>query len=116
MTKHFICVICPRGCALNVTTEDGGAVSVEGNACIRGALYGKNEVTNPVRTLTTTMKTENGTLLPVKTAAPVPKAKLFEYMKIINQTTVKTPVEIGDVLIYNIGGSGADVVATKSMK
>ena len=52
----------------------------------------------------------------MKTAAPVPKAKLFECMEIINQTTAKTPVEIGDVLIYNIGGSGADVVATKSMK
>ena len=116
MTKNLVCVTCPRGCALNVTTENGVAVSVQGNACKRGELYGKNEVTNPVRTLTTTIKTENGALLPVKTAAPVPKAKLFECMEIINQTTAKTPVEIGDVLIYNIGGSGADVVATKSMK
>ena len=60
MTKNLVCVICPRGCALNVTTENGVAVSVQGNACKRGELYGKNEVTNPVRTLTTTIKTENG--------------------------------------------------------
>ncbi len=116
MMKTFTCVICPKGCSIQVETDGKNVVSVQGNACKRGALYAENEVTNPVRTLTTTVTTDYGTLLPVKTTAPVPKAKLFEFMKIINQTTAKIPVEIGDVLIYNIGGSGADVVAAKTMK
>ena len=115
MIKELTCVICPKGCCLKVQTEDG-TVSVSGNSCPRGQVYAKNEVINPVRTLTTTMKTDNGKFISVKTAEPVPKGKLLDFMKIINQTTAKTPVEIGEVLIYNIGESGIDVVATKSIK
>ena len=116
MTKEITCVICPRGCTVKVETDGDRILSITGNACPRGAVYAKNEVTNPLRTLTTTMRTKSGEFVPVKTADPVPKAKLFDYMKEINRTIVKTPVEIGDILIYNIGGSGANVVATKSVK
>lgn len=116
MIKQFTCVICPKGCTLKAEIKDGNVVSVQGNACPRGAAYAKSEILHPVRTLTTTIKTKNGQLLPVKTSAPVPKEKLFDYMNLINQKTVDLPVEIGDVLIYNIGDSGADVVATKTMK
>lgn len=116
MTKDLICVICPGGCALKVTVENGQVTSVLGNACPRGERYAESEIVNPVRTLTTTVKTDSGELLPVKTSAPVPKTKLFEYMNIINQTTVTTPVAIGRVLIYNIDGNGTNVVAAKSMK
>lgn len=116
MTKDLICVICPKGCALTAAIENGEVTSIRGNSCPRGESYAQSEITNPVRTLTTTMKTDNGRLLPVKTAAPVPKGKLFEYMDIINQTIAKTPIEIGQALIYNIGGSDINVVAAKSMK
>lgn len=116
MKKELICVICPKGCALSAEVENGEVISVTGNGCPRGTAYAKSEVINPVRTLTTTMRTDSGGLLPVKTAGPVPKSKLFELMRIINVQTAKTPVEIGDVLIYNIGGSGIDLIAAKSMK
>ena len=48
----------------------------------------------------------------MKSAAPVPKGLLFDCMKEINKVTVKAPVQIGDVVIRNILGTGVDIVAT----
>ncbi len=116
MKKELICVICPKGCPLSAEVENGQVIAVSGNTCPRGKTYAENEILNPVRTLTTTMKTDNGQFVSVRSADPLPKEKLFDYMDIINHTTAKTPVEIGDVLVYNIGESGVDIIATKNVK
>ena len=116
MKKDLICVICPKGCPLAAEVEDGKVISVSGNTCPRGKTYAENEILNPVRTLTTTMKTDNGKFVSVRSNAQLSKDKLFDYMDIINHTTAKTPVEIGDVLVYNIDGCGVDIIATKTVK
>ncbi len=53
--------------------------------------------------------------LPVKTSAPVPKAKNQEVMREINAITVRGPVRIGDLIAGNIAGTGVDLVATRTM-
>ena len=116
MKKEMICVICPKGCPLTAEVENNEIISVTGNTCPRGRVYAENEILNPVRTLTTTMKTDNGKFVSVRSEEPLPKGKLFEYMDIINHTTAKTPVEIGTVLVYNIGESGVNIIATKNVK
>ena len=116
MKKELICVICPKGCPMVAEIQDGKVISVTGNTCPRGKAYAENEITNPVRTLTTTMKANNGQLVSVRSSAPLSKDKLFDYMDTINRTTAKTPIEIGDVLIYNIDGNGSDIIATKTVK
>ena len=40
MEKEMICIVCPVGCHISVNTE---TYEVKGNACPRGALYGKEE-------------------------------------------------------------------------
>ena len=116
MKKELICVICPKGCPLVAEVENNEVISVSGNTCPRGKTYAENEILNPVRTLTTTMKTDNGKFVSVRSEQPLPKEKMFDYMNIINQTIVKTPVEIGTVLVYNIGESGVNIIATKNVK
>ena len=66
MVRELICIVCPRGCHLKVDSDN---LKVSGNGCIRGEKYGVSEVTNPVRTVTSTMKVDNGELklIPVKT-------------------------------------------------
>lgn len=114
MKKSLICVSCPLGCPIEVEIENGEVIAVTGNTCKRGDAYARAEITNPVRSLTTSVKVENGIhpVVPVKSAGAIPKDKMFECMNVINSVTVKAPVKIGDVVIENILGLGVDIVAT----
>ena len=99
MERKLTCIICPLGCELNVKLEEGKVISVSGNTCKRGEIYAKNECTNPQRTITSTLRCEDGSLVPVKTDRPIPKGKIEECMKIINAATAKLPVRGGDIII-----------------
>ena len=110
------CIICPMGCRLDLEVEDGKVVKVEGNSCARGPKYAESEFTAPVRTLTTTVKTSKGTLLPVRCAKPIPKAKLFEAMELTKDVTAKLPVKRGDVLVTDFVEEGNALVACRTME
>ena len=111
MKKELTCIACPLGCNLIVTLDGKAVISVEGNTCPKGKDYAINECTAPVRTLTTTVRCDNGELVAVKTSKPIPKEKLFDAMEIINSTVAKLPVRVGDVIISDLFGSS--VVATQ---
>lgn len=110
MERKLTCIICPLGCELTVALENGEVVFVSGNTCKRGEIYAKNECTNPQRTITSTLRCEDGSLVPVKTDRPIPKGKIEECMKIINAATAKLPVRVGDIIIKDV--FGANIVAT----
>ena len=110
-----ICTVCPIGCKIKVTkTEEGFAT--DGNNCPRGSKYAIKEVTEPERTLTSIMACSDGTMVPVKTDSPVPKNKIFDCMKEINEKTLILPIQLGDIIISNIADTGANVVCTRTMK
>lgn len=115
--RNITCTVCPMGCSLVVSKVDG-EYKVEGNTCKRGAKYGVEEVTNPRRVITTTVKLNGGylNLLPVKTNDSVPKELMFEIMKLLDRVEVNTPVSVGDVIIKDVLGTGVDVVSAKSME
>ena len=110
---ELTCIICPNGCRLKVDDN----LNVTGNKCPRGAAYGKQEVTNPTRTITSTVRCDSKELkvCPVKTKEAVAKAKIFDVMKDINTCSVKVPCHIGDIVKTNIGGSGVDLVVTRTI-
>lgn len=120
-TFPMTCIICPMGCTMEVTTEGEGAnrrvLSVTDNGCKRGPEYVSKELLNPTRTLTTTIKVENGALkvVPVKTAGEVPKNMLMQCMEVIRRTTVKAPVKTGDTLLCDILGTGVNIIAGASV-
>lgn len=118
-TRHeLICINCPIGCHLEVIETANGDWLVEGNQCNRGKLYAIKELTAPTRILTTTIRINHGFLnrLPVRTKEGIPKDKLFDAMKQINQVVVEAPIRMGDVIISNILDTGVDVIASRSMK
>ena len=77
--KNLICIICPRGCHLQVDDNN----NVTGNSCNRGKVYAIQELTSPTRIVTSTAKVLGGNLkrVSVKTNKPIPKDKIFEVMK-----------------------------------
>ncbi|MDO6356008.1 DUF1667 domain-containing protein [Caloramator sp. CAR-1] len=116
MTKYMTCINCPLGCQLQV--EINGEIKVTGNKCKKGEDYAKNEIINPTRIITTTVKVKGGDrpLLSVKTDREVPKSKIFDIMKEINKVEAKAPINIGDIIIENVLGTGANVVATSRVE
>ena len=113
--KELICIGCPRGCHLKVDEENDYRVT--GNHCNVGAEYGRNELINPTRTLTTTVRLTGGKhhSLPVKSAHPIPKKDLFKAMEELNGIEVEAPVRCGEVVYENVAGSGIDMIATRDM-
>ena len=113
MQKELTCIVCPMGCTITVDLDENGKVlKITGNTCQRGAKYAEAEFTNPQRTITTTLRCEDGSMVSVKTDTTIPKDKMFEAMQMINDTVVKLPVKVGDVLIEGVFGS--NVVATQN--
>lgn len=113
MEKELICIICPRGCHLKVDDN----MKVSGNSCPRGEKYAISELTHPVRMLTSTVKiiAKEENRLPVKTSTSIDKNLIFKAMEEINKVEVKAPIHIGDVIVNNIAGSGANLIATKDI-
>lgn len=115
-TKELTCVVCPAGCKITVTLDDGKVVKVEGNTCVRGKNYAESEITHPVRTLTSTVTvmTKSGKrLLPVRTDKPIPKETLFDAMKIVRSVTLNAPVHVGDVVVADFIEPGTNLLACK---
>ena len=111
MKKTLTCIECPIGCEIEVELVDGKVVSVKGNSCPRGKVYAEAEVVCPKRVVTSTVRAENGEMIPVKTDRPVRKDAIFEGMQKINATTCKMPVALGQVLVENICDDANLVVA-----
>lgn len=113
---ELVCINCPLGCHLTAT-KNGDEIVVTGNNCPRGAKYATDELTCPKRTLTSTVKINNSTLnsLPVITSTQIPKEKMFEVMRALKGVTVEAPVENGQVIIKNVCGLDADIIASKAM-
>ena len=105
------------GCHLQVDDSDRNNITVTGNTCPRGAKYAKDEVTCPKRVVTSVVNVTGGeiNMVSVKTSDAIPKDKMFEALKLLDGISVPAPVEIGQVIVKDILGSGADFVATKSV-
>lgn len=115
MTRDLICIVCPKGCPLTVELDGKEVKSVSGFTCPRGKQYAIDECTHPMRTVTSTARTANGGVIPVKTSGTIPKELMFALMTEINKATVSLPARIGDVVIANVLNTGVDVIVTANM-
>ena len=113
--RDLTCIVCPKGCPMKVTLEGKEILNIEGFTCPRGKQYAIDECTSPMRTVTSTARTSNGGVVAVKTDRTIPKELMFDCMKEINKVVATLPVRIGDVLIENVLGTGANVVITANM-
>lgn len=113
---EMICIVCPKGCRLSVEVN-GDDILVAGNDCPRGIPYAKKELTNPTRVVTSTVKIIGGIheRLPVKTDKDISKNLNFDVIKVLENIVIHAPVRINQVIVENILGTGANIVASRSM-
>ena len=119
-TLQFNCTACPSECLLTVEVERGadGAVvevrSVTGNSCPRGDTFAHQELTCPMRVLTTTVAVSGGdeALLPVRTAEAIPLTVHAQTMDLIRGLIIDAPVRMGDVVLEDLLHTGIDLIAS----
>ena len=119
-TLKFNCTTCPSECLLTVEVErdaDGTVAevrSVTGNRCPRGNKYAHQELTCPMRVLTTTVAVSGGdeALLPVRTSEATPLTLHAQAMDLIRGLIVKAPIRMGDVVLPNLLNTGIDLIAS----
>ena len=118
MMKSFTCVICPNGCRLEVEVEIDSIISVSGNLCPRGEEYAKEEVSDPKRTIASSVLVDGGEMeiVSVRLDRPVSKSLIFPIMDVIRAIRVSAPVHIGDVIVHDILSTGADLIATRNVE
>lgn len=117
-TFHYLCIGCPLGCRLEVDEDQPGhIVEVRGFSCKRGKEYAAQEHVDPRRTVTTTVAVKNALWprLPVKSNKPVPKARVAAICQALSTTKVDAPVHVGDIIVANILGTEANIIATRTM-
>lgn len=114
--REFNCIGCPRGCLLHVEEADGEYV-VTGNTCINGKNFAINEMTDPKRTICSTVRTvfPDVPVLPVRVSADIPKNRIFDVMAEINAVTLDKRLGRGEAVIENVLGLGVDVIATSGI-
>ena len=115
--KTYTCICCPLGCQLEVSFDEGGAISeVTGYTCARGKEYAAEEAVRPVR-MVTAIACAEGSLEPlsVKTERPVPKDSIPDVLAAIRDLRLEAPIRAGEVLVEDACGTGVAIVATKSI-
>lgn len=116
---QFNCTTCPSECLLTVEVErdaDGVAEvrSVAGNSCPRGDKFAHQELTCPMRVLTTTVAVSGGdeALLPVRTAEAIPLALHAHAMDLIRDLVVNAPIRMGDIVLENLLDTNINLIAS----
>jgi CxxC motif-containing protein len=115
--RKLTCIVCPIGCRLNITLDNGRIGNISGNRCKRGNAYAKEECTAPKRMLTSSVWVTGGIhpLVPVKSERPIPKELIMQCMETIRRVKVQAPVRTGDIIIKDVCGTGVNIVATRSI-
>lgn len=117
MKNHeLVCIVCPRGCTLEIA-ENNGEYTVSGNSCKRGRDFAVSEMTEPKRTICSTVRTvfPDVPVLPVRVSAEIPKDRIFDVMKEINSFLLEKHVVRGEAVIENVLGLGVDIIATSDI-
>ena len=116
MERNLICIVCPVGCRLTVTGTSGN-LTIGGSKCKKGIRYAEDEISNPMRTVCTTVRIRGGIhrVIPVKTDKAIPEKYKLEVVKEVNKIELKSPVKMGDIIIRDLFGTGVNIVAERDM-
>ncbi len=116
--REFVCIGCPLGCNVSVELDGTEIKNITGNTCPRGADYVTKELTDPRRIVTSLVRVTDGELpvVSVKTASDIPKDKIRDCIRALKDVELPAPVQVGDVVLENVCGTGINVVATKTIE
>ena len=112
-TREIVCIVCPNGCRITCTkTADG--IHCSGQKCKRGEAYANVELTHPMRTLTTSVRTvfPDSPVVSVRTEGEIEKDKLREVSQALAHVRINTRIRAGEVVAKNICGTGVNIICT----
>ena len=118
MEKELVCIACPIGCRVRISSFDEVAeLRVSGNRCARGEVYAREEALAPKRVVTATVAVRHGPLtrLPVKTDVPLAKELIPALLDELYSMAVVPPMPLGKAIVENFKGTGVRVVATRTL-
>lgn len=112
-----VCIVCPRGCMLKAEEIDGELV-ISNQSCPRGPVYLKQELVQPKRMLTTTIKVlgSKQKCLPVYASEYVDKEDVGDFIKYLKTLTVSAPIENNQIILDSINGKKVEIRASKQLK
>jgi CxxC motif-containing protein len=115
--KHFVCVVCPIGCEVDVVHDGSKIISMEGKKCEKSEEFVSQELIEPMRILTTTVRIQGSRwpVIPVRTDKPVPKRLFPRIMRQLRRVRLQVPINISDVVVGDVLGTGANILATRTM-
>lgn len=117
MIDRLTCILCPVGCELEAE-RTGDDLQVRGNQCEKGISFAEEEILHPMRNLATSVPLRGtaSQMVSVRLSGPVPRDKIFPILAEIAKLRPEPPIRRGLVLIPNVLGTGADVIATRTVK
>jgi len=112
--KKFVCIVCPNSCELTINEE---TLEVSGNKCKRGEEFAISEITHPMRSISSTVKTifKDTPVVPVRVSSEIPKDKIFDVMAKINKAVIRERIGKGEVVIKNVCDLNVDVITTSDV-
>ena len=115
--RHFVCVVCPIGCEIDVVHDGSKIISMEGNKCEKSEEFVSQELIEPMRILTTTVRIQGSRwpVIPVRTDKSVPRRLFPRIMKQLRRIKLQSPVSMMDVVVSDILHTGANVITTRTM-
>jgi CxxC motif-containing protein len=115
--KHLVCVVCPVGCEIDVVHDGSRIISVEGNRCEKSEEFVRQELIEPMRILTTTVRIQGSRwlVMPVRTDRAVPKRLFPRIMKRLRRIQLQAPVNMLDVVVSDVLRTGTNVIASRTM-
>jgi CxxC motif-containing protein len=115
--RHFVCVVCPIGCEIDVVHDGKKIISMEGNKCEKSEEFVRQELIEPMRILTTTVRIQGArwAVIPVRSDKAVPKRLFRRIMKRLKRIKLQAPVSMLDVVVRDVLDTGANIIATRTM-
>ena len=117
VTREFICVLCPNGCSIEAVMEGNPLrfFASSGARCPRGEAWLLQEIENPLRMISSSVRVKNGDhpLVSVRTSSPIPLSKVFAVMEEIMALEVDAPVEVGELLLSFPANCNANIISTR---
>lgn len=118
MKKIIICTVCPNGCRIEADYTGEADLTLTGQRCERGKAYARDECFSPKRTFTGSVRVTGAgrRMLPVRSSVPIPRPLLERCAEETRALSVAAPVACHQVLLPNVLGSGADLIASMTLE
>lgn len=111
--KEITCIVCPIGCKILVDGE-----KITNYKCKRGFFYATQEIKNPKRNLTTTLKTVglSKRRVAVRLDSEIPKDAIFNVLKEIKKIKVAKKIKRGEIILENVLNLGVNLISQETVE